>query len=185
MTYQWNTASPEETIALAKRIGERLRPGDCIAYRGDLGAGKTTFTRGLAIGMGLGDCVTSPTFALVHEYGEPPLAGASQCAAGGTKVGGEPPLAGASQCAASGTKVGGEPPRLIHFDMYRIMDETELETTGFYDYPQDECVFAVEWSENIEAALPPHTMHLTLTRTGDESRTITLEGDERFADIGT
>ena len=166
MTYQWNTASPEETIALAKRIGERLRPGDCIAYRGDLGAGKTTFTRGLAIGMGLGDCVTSPTFALVHEYGEPPLAGASQC-------------------AASGTKVGGEPPRLIHFDMYRIMDETELETTGFYDYPQDECVFAIEWSENIEAALPPHTMHLTLTRTGDEERTITLEGDERFADIGT
>ena len=69
--------------------------------------------------------------------------------------------------------------------MYRIMDENELETTGFYDYPQAECVFAIEWSENIDAALPADTMRLTLERTGDESRRITLEGDERFADIGT
>lgn len=163
MTYVWNTHSPEETIALAKRIGEKLKAGDCIAYRGDLGAGKTTFTRGIALGMGLGDCVTSPTFALVHDYGEPPLAGASQCAANGEKVSA----------------------KLVHFDMYRIMDENELETTGFYDYPQDECVFAIEWSENIDAALPANTMHLNLERTGDEDRRITLEGDERFADIGT
>ena len=74
---------------------------------------------------------------------------------------------------------------LIHFDMYRIADENELETTGFYDYPQQESVFAVEWSENIEAALPKDTMFLTLQRTGDEERRITLKGDERFADIGT
>ncbi len=146
MQYTWTTDSPEQTIALAEKIGAKLCPGDCIAYRGDLGAGKTTFTRGLALGMGLGDCVTSPTFALVHEYG------------------------------------GG---KLIHFDMYRIADENELETTGFYDYPQAESVFAVEWSENIDAALPETTMHITLEYTGDESRRITLEGDERFADIGT
>ncbi|MBR3630938.1 MAG: tRNA (adenosine(37)-N6)-threonylcarbamoyltransferase complex ATPase subunit type 1 TsaE [Oscillospiraceae bacterium] len=145
MQFIWNTASPEETIALAQKIGARLHPGDLIAYRGDLGAGKTTFTRGLTLGMGLGDCVTSPTFALVHDYGG----------------------------------------KLIHFDMYRIADENELETTGFYDYPQDECVFAVEWSENIVGALPAHTMFLTIERTGDEARRITLEGDERFADLGT
>ena len=148
-TWSWTTCSPEETIALAQKIGAKLRPGDCIAYQGDLGAGKTTFTRGLALGMGLGDCVTSPTFALVHEY----------------------------------SREGVTP--LIHFDMYRIADENELETTGFYDYPQQESVFAVEWSENIEAALPKDTMILTLQRTGDEQRQITLKGDERFADIGT
>ena len=145
MQFSWDTTSPEETIALAEQIGAKLRPGDIIAYRGDLGAGKTTFTRGLAAGMGIKELVTSPTFALVHDYEG----------------------------------------KLIHFDMYRIMDENELETTGFYDYPQDECVFAIEWSENIEAALPPQTMFLTLERTGDESRHITLQGDERFADIGT
>ena len=155
MQYSWNTASPEETIALAERIGAKLRAGDVIAYRGDLGAGKTTFTRGLAAGMGIKELVTSPTFALVHEYG------------------GEPPLAGVGRC-----------PSLIHFDMYRIADENELETTGFYDYPLEESVFAIEWSENIETALPPQTMTLTIERTGEESRRITLEGDERFADIG-
>lgn len=148
-TFRWTTHSPEETIVLARQIGTRLHAGDVIAYRGGLGAGKTTFTRGIAEGMGLDDLVTSPTFALVHEY---------------------------TQGAAT---------PLIHFDMYRIMDEEELETTGFYDYPQTECVFAVEWSENIASALPENTMTLTLTRTGDADREITLQGDERFADIGT
>lgn len=62
------TDSPEETVAFAKKIGGALRGGDIIAYRGGLGAGKTTFTRGIAIGMGLPDDVASPTFALVNEY---------------------------------------------------------------------------------------------------------------------
>lgn len=62
------TASPEETIAFAEQIGKLLRGGDIIAYRGGLGAGKTTFTRGIAMGMGLPDEVSSPTFALVNEY---------------------------------------------------------------------------------------------------------------------
>lgn len=62
------TSSPEETIAAAEKLGGLLKAGDMIAYKGGLGAGKTTFTRGLAIGMGLGDNVTSPTFALVNEY---------------------------------------------------------------------------------------------------------------------
>lgn len=62
------THSPEETIEFAKKIGALLRGGDIIAYKGGLGAGKTTFTRGLAIGMGLPDEVSSPTFALVNEY---------------------------------------------------------------------------------------------------------------------
>ena len=62
------TSSPEETIAFAQQIGARLRAGDVIAYFGGLGVGKTTFTRGLARGMGLPDVVSSPTFAIVQEY---------------------------------------------------------------------------------------------------------------------
>ena len=62
------TSSPEETIEFARHIGTLLRGGDILAYRGGLGAGKTTFTRGLALGMGLPDDVSSPTFALVNEY---------------------------------------------------------------------------------------------------------------------
>ncbi len=62
------SASPAETLAFAKRIGAALRPGTCVAFFGGLGAGKTTFTRGLAQGLGLPDTVSSPTFALVNEY---------------------------------------------------------------------------------------------------------------------
>ncbi len=62
------SASPEETVEFAKKIGALLKGGDVVAFRGGLGAGKTTFTRGLALGMGLKDEVSSPTFALVNEY---------------------------------------------------------------------------------------------------------------------
>lgn len=62
------THSPAETHALAKRIGAALNAGTCVAFFGGLGAGKTTFTRGLAEGLGLPDLVSSPTFALVNEY---------------------------------------------------------------------------------------------------------------------
>ena len=64
------TFSAEETIEFAVQIGKMLKKGDVIAYTGGLGAGKTTFTRGLAIGMGLEDNVVSPTFSLVNEYRE-------------------------------------------------------------------------------------------------------------------
>ena len=66
MEYISNSA--QETEALGERLAARLRPGDVIAYTGDLGAGKTAFTRGLARGLGVIDRVTSPTFTIVNEY---------------------------------------------------------------------------------------------------------------------
>ena len=61
------TASPAETEALAQKIADKISP--CvIAMTGDLGAGKTAFTRGLAKGLGYKGEVSSPTFAIVHEY---------------------------------------------------------------------------------------------------------------------
>jgi tRNA threonylcarbamoyladenosine biosynthesis protein TsaE len=66
------SASPEETEALAVRIGAAARPGDVIALTGELGAGKTAFVRGLAAGLGIpaGE-VASPTFTMVAEYRGP------------------------------------------------------------------------------------------------------------------
>lgn len=147
------TSSPEESIALAQQFGKLLRAGDVIAYSGDLGAGKTTFTRGIALGMGLPDLVTSPTFALVHVYGKPPL-------------------------------------QLCHFDMYRITDPEELETTGYYDYLPEESVFVIEWSENILSALPEQMIKIQIESLHEEQRKIILElpehteRGERFADFG-
>ena len=62
------TNSEEETEVLGARLGACLEPGAVIAFTGDLGAGKTAFTRGLARGLGIGDRVTSPTFTIVNEY---------------------------------------------------------------------------------------------------------------------
>ncbi|NBI09440.1 tRNA (adenosine(37)-N6)-threonylcarbamoyltransferase complex ATPase subunit type 1 TsaE [Colidextribacter sp. OB.20] len=62
------TNSEAETEALGARLGAELAPGTVIAFTGDLGAGKTAFTRGLARGLGVPDRVTSPTFTIVNEY---------------------------------------------------------------------------------------------------------------------
>ncbi len=143
------TNSAADTILFAEEIGKKMHGGDIIAYKGGLGAGKTTFTRGLAMGLGLRDDVSSPTFALVNEY-------------------------------------RGKEITLYHFDMYRILNAEALETTGFYDYMSDDSVIAVEWSENIseELAMFKNVTTITIEHIDEETRKITVEGDERFETIG-
>ena len=144
----YTTNSPAETHALAKRIGAAVKPGTCIAFFGGMGAGKTTFTRGLAEGIGLPDLVSSPTFALVNEYH----------AAGCMPV--------------------------YHFDMYRVTSPEALETTGFWDYPQEDSVFVIEWAENIADELPQPLVKITITGSGEQPRQITVEGEEQLDDFG-
>ena len=71
----FRTSSREETIALGERLGRALAPGDVLVLTGDLGAGKTQLTKGIAAGMGVTDDVTSPTFTIemVYEGTEMPL----------------------------------------------------------------------------------------------------------------
>ena len=144
----YTTNSPAETHALAKRIGAAVKPGTCIAFFGGMGAGKTTFTRGLAEGIGLPDLVSSPTFALVNEYH----------AAGCIPV--------------------------YHFDMYRVTSPEALETTGFWDYPQEDSVFVIEWAENIADELPEPLVKITINGSGEQPRQITVEGEEQLDDFG-
>ena len=65
---EYITNSPVETESVGAALGKILPAGTVIAYRGDLGAGKTAFTRGLARGLGFLDMVTSPTYTIVNEY---------------------------------------------------------------------------------------------------------------------
>ena len=65
---EYITNSPSETEAVGAALARVLKPGTIIAYRGDLGAGKTAFTRGLARGLGVKEPVTSPTYTIVNEY---------------------------------------------------------------------------------------------------------------------
>ena len=65
---EYITHSPEETEALGRALAAMLQPGSVLAYTGDLGAGKTAFTRGIARGLGIREPVTSPTYTIVNEY---------------------------------------------------------------------------------------------------------------------
>ena len=138
----YQSACVADTLAIAERFAKCLKAGDVVAYRGDLGAGKTAFTRGLAKGLGCKGEVCSPTFALVHEY-------------------------------------PGEI-TLYHFDMYRIADTEDLYATGYDDYLESGGILAIEWSENIEDALPEHTIFVTITATGLESRTIEFDSEREL-----
>ena len=72
-------------------------------------------------------------------------------------------------------------PSLFHFDMYRITDPDELETTGFFDYLEDNGILVVEWSEHIADDLPPErTIFISIDKTGENTRTITVKGGGRF-----
>jgi tRNA threonylcarbamoyladenosine biosynthesis protein TsaE len=72
--FRIQTSSAIETQALAKRLAKQLIPGDVITLEGDLGAGKTTFTQGLAEGLGIVGVINSPTFTIIKEYhGEIPM----------------------------------------------------------------------------------------------------------------
>ena len=132
------TNSPEETEALGAALGRALKPGTVLAYRGDLGAGKTAFTRGLARGLGCDEQVTSPTYTIVNEY------------------------------------TSGRLP-LFHFDMYRLHSSDDLFDIGWEDYLDRGGVCAVEWSENVADAMED-AIWVTIEKTGDDSRRITLEG---------
>ena len=141
----FTTNSPTQTEAVGESLAKKLRAGTVIAYRGDLGAGKTAFTRGLARGLGCADPVTSPTYTIVNEY------------------------------------LSGRLP-LFHFDMYRLRSADDLFDIGWEDYLDRGGVCAVEWSENVEEAMEGCIL-VTIEKTGDESRRITIEGGEALADL--
>ena len=131
------THSVRETEDYGAALAAELKPGTVVALYGGMGMGKTALIRGIARGMGLDAEVSSPTFALVHDY-------------------------------------GGRPP-LIHFDMYRVSGWEELYSTGFFDYLDAGAVLAVEWSENIEGALPADAIRLRLSAPTDDTRLIERE----------
>ena len=139
------TNSPVETEAVGAALGAIIPAGTILAYKGDLGAGKTAFTRGLARGLGCTDLVTSPTYTIVNEY------------------------------------LSGRLP-LFHFDMYRLASSDDLWDIGWEDYLDRNGVCAVEWSENVEDALEG-AIDVTIEKTGEESRCITIEGGDLLADF--
>ncbi len=141
LIFELDAFSPDETSrAGAKLANEILKDSSMpkfIALRGDLGAGKTEFTRGFASVASPGSSVKSPTYALVNEY-----------------------------------KKGKTP--LFHFDIYRLTDEDDLYSTGYFDY-LDRGICLVEWFENIPECLPDTYIEVCIDKIHDgEARHISV-----------
>ena len=145
------TKSAEQTEklghALCSFLYEKGERRAFIALRGEMGVGKTAFTRGFASALDISG-VRSPTYTVVNEY-----------------------------------RRGALP--VFHFDMYRIEDEDDLFSIGFYDYLKKDGYALCEWSENIESELPDDAIFVRIEKTDkdEEERKITIEGGNTLEDF--
>ena len=144
MTGVFEVKSVEETWELARRLAAELKPGDVVCLEGDLGAGKTTFTQGLAAALGVPGRVTSPTFCIVQEHRSPSL-----------------------------PNLPNLPNLLVHMDLYRLHGEDDVIAIGWEDYLAEGAILVVEWPERAGALIPAEAKHVVFTHLdGEESRRI-------------
>jgi tRNA threonylcarbamoyladenosine biosynthesis protein TsaE len=136
--------SSAQTQRLGMRLGELLGGGELLLLDGQLGTGKTTFTQGLARGMGIPDIVSSPTFTLLKEYAGQPRLNTEQ-----------------------GTQRGL---RLYHFDLYRLDDPNEILDLGFEDYFYSSGVCVVEWADKADSLWPHERLHIRLKMMSETKR---------------
>ena len=132
--------SVEATEKIGRSLGELVLADNniprFIALCGDLGAGKTAFTRGFCSVFCTNTTVRSPSFALVNEY--------------------------------RGS------PDVYHFDVWRVTDDDDLYSTGFYDYQERDGIIICEWADNIEYALPERFVRVDILGNGNDDRKITV-----------
>jgi tRNA threonylcarbamoyladenosine biosynthesis protein TsaE len=117
-------------MAFGAQLAQELKPPVLVLLLGDLGAGKTTLTKGIVAGLGAApeEEVTSPTFTMIHEYGR------------------------AASAEASGRDAAV---RVYHVDLYRVETARELETLGLEDLLAERAVVIIEWGEKLGPALRP------------------------------
>jgi tRNA threonylcarbamoyladenosine biosynthesis protein TsaE len=132
----WISNSPSNTWKIAAEFFQTLELPAVIALHGNLGAGKTCFTQGLAQVAGVKEPVCSPTYTLISEYkGVVPF---------------------------------------HHIDLYRLGGPEEAYDLGLDEYLETDGITVIEWAERAAEMLPPHTIHVRLTR-GDDEQTRTIE----------
>lgn len=149
------TKNPEETITFAVDFAKKLKGGEVLALEGDLGSGKTTFTKGLAEGFGVSDTINSPTFVLLKVYDI--LRPYRHFRSGGKKV----------QC-------------LVHIDAYRVENIEDIKSVGIEDYfDRDDVILVIEWADKISEILPQNTIHIKFETVGEKDRKILLNSLER------
>ena len=145
------THSCEETIAKGKDIASQLRAPILVLLRGDLGAGKTTLTKGIISGLGAAreEDVTSPTFNLVHEFHVP-----------------------ARSASAPDSDAG--PFKVYHVDLYRVETFQGLESIGLEDALSEKAIVILEWPEHFTLRTDWPTLEVRLEHAGEDTRRITV-----------
>jgi tRNA threonylcarbamoyladenosine biosynthesis protein TsaE len=140
------THSADETIALGRQIGASLTPPVLILLTGDLGAGKTTLTKGIVSGAGAAheEEVTSPTFTLIHKYA------------------GEP------------SPDGGCP--IYHIDLYRVENRQGLESLGLEDIFDEPAIVIVEWPDRLNLPRNWPVINIKLEHLSEEARKLIIDG---------
>ena len=136
--------SSEETQCLAMRLGALLSGGELLLLDGQLGTGKTTFTQGLAKGMGITDVVSSPTFTLLKEY--------------------------TSQSRSDTENETRRGLALYHFDLYRLDNPDEIIDLGFEDYFYGSDVCVIEWAAKADLLWPAERLHIRLKMISETER---------------
>jgi tRNA threonylcarbamoyladenosine biosynthesis protein TsaE len=154
------TWSAEETIAWGREFARGLHAPLLVLLTGDLGSGKTTLTKGIVAGLGAAEeeDVTSPTFTLVHVYGD---VGADS---------GSATLSSSNAAAASSSAKNV----VYHGDLYRIESFHDFETLGLEDAFVKPAVMILEWSEKFPLQAPWPQVRLRLEHMGGDSRRITV-----------
>lgn len=148
---KWISRSEVETVRIGETFGERyLRSGRVVCVRGELGAGKTHFIKGIGGSLGIDEReLTSPTFALAHEFD-------------------------LADVDASGTRGNNRLSRLYHLDCYRFEKPEELLELGVEDYlyPKNAATI-IEWPERIAALLPEGAIGVEILVVSETERKIT------------
>ena len=150
MTGVYNVNSVEETWALAHQFAAELKPGDVICLEGDLGAGKTTFTQGLAAALGVPGRVTSPTFCIVQEH------------------------RATSPIPLPSSPIP-HPSLLVHMDLYRLHGEDDVIAIGWEDYLAEGAVLVVEWPERAGTLIPADARHVIFRHLDGEEESRQIE----------
>lgn len=125
--------SEKETYSFAKKFAKQLRGGEVLCLIGDLGAGKTAFTKGLAAGLGVTNIITSPTFVLMKVY---PITDNRQL------------LTDSKNKSVSRNQSSIS--NLIHIDAYRLNSGEQLTEIGAADYfGQPDYITVIEWADRV------------------------------------
>jgi tRNA threonylcarbamoyladenosine biosynthesis protein TsaE len=153
--------APKDSAPDASRAGRRDIFG-VIYLVGDLGAGKTTLTRGFLHRLGVSGAVRSPTYTLVEVY---ELTGA--------RLPLKPPSTGTTPALSGMVRVA------VHLDLYRLSDPDEFENLGLREYARGGCVWLVEWPERGLGRLPEPDLVVKLTG-GEDGHDIEVEARTAF-----